>query len=228
MSLKIKGWKKIASIVGWSLLAILLAAYVIRLATWESVYYSEKEGSERAITDPIEPQAQLDETEPAAETVREYTVAADRPRYLTIPKLGISNARVLAVGINQKGQLGTPNNIYDVGWYDSSSKPGQPGTVLIDGHKGGSSKPGVFNDLPSLAVGDIIEITRGDNVIFKYIVKENKTVALSESNEYMKTALKSPEAGKQSVTLISCTGEWNYNENTYNSRQFTRAVLVEE
>ena len=93
MSLKIKGWKKIASIVGWSLLAILLAAYVIRLATWENAYYSEKEGSERAITDPIEPQAQLDETEPAAETVREYTVAADRPRYLTIPKLGINNAR---------------------------------------------------------------------------------------------------------------------------------------
>lgn len=228
MSLKIKGWKKIASIVGWSLLAILLAAYVIRLATWENAYYNEKEGSERAITDPIEPQTQLDETEPAAETVREYTVAADRPRYLTIPKLGINNARVLAVGINQKGQLGTPNNIYDVGWYDSSSKPGQPGTVLIDGHNGGPTKYGVLKRLPDLASGDIIQIERGDGVIFKYKVVENKSVALSEADSYMKTAMKSPEAGKQSVTLISCTGEWSNTQKTYLSRQFTRAVLVEE
>lgn len=228
MSLKINGWKRIVSIVGWSLLTILLAAYVIRLATWESAYYSEKEGSERAITDPIEPQEKLEETEPTAEIIKEYVVAPDRPRYLTIPKLGINNARVLAVGINQKGQLGTPNNIFDVGWYDSSAKPGQPGTVLIDGHNGGPTKYGVFKRLPELVNGDLIQIERGDGVIFKYKVVENKTVALSESDSYMKTAMKSPEAGKQSVTLISCTGEWSNTQKTYLSRQFTRAVLVEE
>ncbi len=229
MSLKIKGWKKILSIVGWSLLAILIAVYVIRLATWESSYYAEKEGSERAILiEEMEQKEQLIETQPTEDVVREYKVPSDQPKYLTIPKLGVSRARVIAVGINQKGQLGTPNNIFDVGWYDSSAKPGQPGTILIDGHNGGPTKHGVFKNLPSLAVGDVIEITRGDDVVFKYAVKENKTVALSESDSYMKTALKSPEAGKQSVTLISCTGEWSDTQKTYLSRQFTRAVIVEE
>ena len=78
------------------------------------------------------------------------------------------------------------------------------------------------------ASGDIIQIERGDGVIFKYKVVENKSVALSEADSYMKTAMKSPEAGKQSVTLISCTGEWSNTQKTYLSRQFTRAVLVEE
>ena len=35
------------------------------------------------------------------------------------------------------------------------------------------------------------------------------------------------EKGKESVTLITCTGEWSDQQQTYLSRQFTRAVLVD-
>lgn len=230
MSLKIKGWRKIIKWAIWSVVILLFLIFIIRVISFENHYYTSKEGSERAvaqITD-VTAEEELIEEQPAEAEVREYTVAPDRPRYLTIGKLGINKARILAMGVNAKGELDTPRNIFDVGWYEASGKPGLGGTAIIDGHNGGPHVHGVFKDLPNLATGDIIEIERGDGVVFKYKVVENNAVLLSESDAYMATAAKSPEVGKESVTLITCTGEWSQQQGTYLSRQFTRAVLVED
>ena len=228
MSLKIKGWREITKWAIWSVLGILFLVFLIRVATFEASYYAEKEGSERAVVETTEPEEELIEVEPTEQEVREYTVAPDRPRYLTVEKLGINKARILPMGVNAKGELATPNNIFDVGWYEASGKPGQGGTMIIDGHNGGPHVLGVFKSLPNLAEGDIITVERGDGVVYKYAVVENKAVLLSESDAYMATAARSPEQGKESVTLISCTGEWSQQQGTYLSRQFTRAVLVED
>ncbi len=171
---------------------------------------------------------ELIEVEPTEDEVAEYIVAADRPRYLTIEKLKVSKARILAMGVNARGELSTPSNIFDVGWYEASGKPGQGKTMIIDGHNGGPHVHGVFKNLPDLTNGDIITVERGDGLIFKYEVVENKEIALADANSYMSTAAKSPEAGKESITLISCTGEWSQTQRTYLSRQFTRAVLIED
>lgn len=231
MSLKIKGWRKITKIAVGATLGLLLLIFFIRVVTFEDAYYREKEGSERAEvakteeTIVIEEPAELVEEEPTEYEVREYYVAPERPRYLTIEPLGIYNSRIRPVSINSNGELGTPNNIFDVGWYESSSLPGGGRTLLIDGHNGGPHVRGVFKNLPDLGIGEIIWIERGDGLLFKYIVTENVTKSLDEANLYMVEAMKSPEPGKESVTLISCTGEWSSQRNTYLSRQFVRAVL---
>lgn len=227
MGLKIKGWRKITKWAVWSALGVLLLGFFIRVATFEANYYGEKEGSERAVAERANEEEELIEVEPTEDEVRQYTVAPDRPRYLTIEKLGINKARILPMGVNDKGELDTPNNIFDVGWYEASGKPGLGGTMIIDGHNGGPHVLGVFKSLPSLAEGDIITVERGDGVVYNYKVVESTTVALSESDEYMATAARSPERGKESVTLISCTGEWSQQQGTYLSRQFVRAVLTD-
>ena len=86
---------------------------------------------------------------------------------------------------------------------------------------------GVFKNLPDLADGDIIEVERGDGKVFKYRVQESRTVALADADAYMAVAMQSPEEGRESITLISCTGEWSDQRQTYLSRQFVRGVLVE-
>lgn len=225
MSLEIHNGRAVFKWVAIIVALILALTIIIRLIVWEKDYYEEKEGSERAVA--MEFDEELIETPPAEKEVREYVVAADRPRYLSVDRLGISNARILPMGINDAGELSTPNNIFDVGWYYDSGKPGQGGTLLIDGHNGGPHVQGVFKDLPSLGVGDIITVERGDGAIFRYSVVENKSIYLSEANGYMATAMKTPMPGKESVTLISCTGEWSQAQKTYLSRQFTRAILVE-
>ncbi|MBR2766586.1 class F sortase [Candidatus Saccharibacteria bacterium] len=227
MSLKIKGWRKIVKWSVWALLAILLIVFLVRVLVFENNYYGEKEGSERSAAI-VNEGTDLDETEPTDDEVKEYTVAPDRPRYLTVEKLGVKNARVLPMRVNTSGELDTPRNIFDVGWYEASGKPGQGGTLMIDGHNGGPHVHGVFKNLPDLATGDIIKIERGDGAIFNYKVVENKTVTLEDSDAYMSAAARSPEPGTESVTLITCTGEWSSKQQTYLSRQFTRAILVDE
>ena len=227
MSLKIKGWRKIIKWSVWALLAVLLIVFLVRVLVFENNYYGEKEGSERSAAIVYEG-TDLDETEPTDDEIKEYTVAPDRPRYLTVEKLRIKNARILPMGVNTSGELDTPRNIFDVGWYEASGKPGQGGTLIIDGHNGGPHVHGVFKNLPDLAMGDIIKVERGDGAIFNYKVVENKTVPLEDSDAYMSAAARSPEPGTESVTLITCTGEWSQSQGTYLSRQFTRAILVDE
>lgn len=222
-----KGWRKTVKWVGLGLVVVLIAGFFLRVAIWENDYYARMEGSERAAAVETEPEEELVEVEPTETEVAEWTVAPDRPRYLTIEKLGVYKARVIPMGINPRGELSTPNNIFDVGWYESSGKPGHGGTMLIDGHNGGPNVLGVFKNLPSLENGDVIEVERGDGVVFRYAVVENVSVPLAESDIYMNTAMHSPEQGRESLTLISCTGEWSQSQGTYLSRQFTRAVLVE-
>lgn len=227
MSLKIIGWRKITKWAIWSAVALLFAIFFVKVVTYEAWYYDEKDGSERAVAEVVQPEEELVEEKPAEEEVREYIVAPDMPRYLSIAKLSINNARILPMGVNAKGELDTPMNIFDTGWYEASGKPGQGGTMIIDGHNGGPHVHGVFKDLPNLQNGDIIKIERGDGIVYEYSVVENNTVPLSEADAYMAVAATSPEPGRESVSIISCTGEWSQQQNTYLSRQFVRAVLVE-
>ncbi len=208
---------------------MLFLIFFIKVATYEASYYSQKEGSERAVVEEVavEPAEELIEEEPTDQEIYEYVVAADRPRYLSISKLGITNRRVLPMGVNASGELDTPRNIFDVGWYEASGKPGQGGTMVIDGHNGGPHVVGVFKNLPSLVDGDIITIERGDGIIYNYAVVENNEVLLTDADAYMATASQSPRYGMESLTLITCTGEWSQQQQTYLSRQFVRAVLVE-
>lgn len=207
------------------MMALLFAVFLIRVATFEQSYYSSKEGSERAAARNAE--SDLIEEEPTDEEVEDYTVEAMNPRYLTVEKLGINKARVIPMGVNVLGELATPDNVYDVGWYDGSGKPGQGKTMVIDGHNGGPHVFGVFKNLPELTEGDMIEVERGDGKVFKYRVQESKAVALADADAYMAVAMQSPDPGSESLTLISCTGEWSDQRQTYLSRQFVRAVLVE-
>lgn len=227
MSLKIKGWRGAVKWSVWGVLSLLFLIFFVKVATYEASYYSEKEGSERAVAGTTVDTEELIEEEPSEQEVREYVVAPDRPRYLSISKLGINKARILPMGVNASGELDTPQNIFDVGWYEASGKPGQGGTMVIDGHNGGPHVLGVFKNLPNLEEGDIVTVERGDGIIYDYAVVENVTVSLDEADAYMATAAKSPRHGEESITLISCTGEWSQQQQTYLSRQFVRAVLAE-
>ena len=228
MNLKNNNWKKILKWVAWGVAGILFIVFFVRVVTFENSYFEEKHGSKRAIAiEDIEQSEELIEVEPTEEEVYEYVVPADYPRYLTIDELGVYGARILTMRIKDDGSLDTPNNIFDVGWYEGSDKPGQGGTMLIDGHNGGPHVRGVFKRLPDLSIGAIIEVERGDGLVYYYQVVENEEISLDKANTYMPIAMRSPEKGKESLTLITCSGEWSDERKTYLSRQFVRAVLVE-
>ena len=111
MSLKIENRKLLVKVLSWSLAAIVALAVILRIEFFELEYYRSKEGSERAVvTQPVDVDVaeieELIEETPTPTEVHEYTVAADRPRYLSIEKLGINNARVLPMDVKNSGELG--------------------------------------------------------------------------------------------------------------------------
>ena len=232
MALKFK-WRKNLPKIIWLVLLLALLLCLIKIKVWEIHYYNEKEGSVRslAIANTIAPEATSEdvvEEDVTEQQKQAWKVSPDKPRFLSIEKLGIDRARVMEVGVNNSGRLQTPINIFDVGWYRISGKPGEGGVILIDGHNGGPTMEGVFKHLPELQINDIITIERGDGKFFRYAVVENEQVALSEADSQMNKMLISPEPGKESLSLITCTGVWSQVQQTYLSRQFLRAVLVPE
>lgn len=175
---------------------------------------------------------EVDETEVTQEKKDDYQVPNPSfPRYLSIPSLKISNARVVQIRtIKDTGQLDSPKSIYDAGWYTKSGLPGAgKGAVLIDGHNGGPTKGGIFENLGSLSKGSEIIIERGDGQRITYQVVDNREMSVEDINNEsnplgMKTMLNSIDPKKEGLNMITCVGDWDYAKNTFNKRVMLRAV----
>lgn len=217
-------------------IASVIAALVLVVGVSVGAICSHKQEPETAeVPEELEPEPEEElPTENTDDLVEEpeitdnnnYQVAAYKPRYLSIPSIGLYNIPVIEIGIDGD-KLGDPNNVRLVGWHYRSAIPGQPGVAMIDGH-GGDLGTGIFRDLPRAHVGDNIIIEMGDGRKFTYrIVEMVNKVRGGEANKYMHTAYQSPVPGAAAMTLITCTGKWLPSEDTYLLRLFVRAVMVE-
>lgn len=207
----------------------MLAVFFIRVAVWEHDYLTAMEGTPRDVAaieiNETADSEDVDDTEPTEQEIIEYIVAPDKPRYLTIPYLGLYNARVVEVGLKGQGEMATPYNIYDVGWYSGSALPGQQGATVLNAH-GGDLGWGIFRTLQKLPVGETFKIEMGDGRILNYRVVEKVTKDLGEeANRYMNTVFTPINADGNTLTMITCTGEWWQSQQTYSQRLFVRALL---
>lgn len=216
---------------GLLVLGITLAITTVLLAAFAGYcyrYYTTGQKLPIPIPIPIaSASASTVETPITAQQINEHVVAPAKPRYLSIDTLGVENARVLPVGVTENNELATPNNIHDVGWYEESASPGDGSpAVLIDGHNGGPTMGGVFQNLENMNVGDEITLERGDGSQHTYVVQENKSITVEElNNGVMKEMASSIDPRYQGLNIISCTGNWIPQKKTYDSRQVVRAVL---
>lgn len=174
------------------------------------------------------PNQDVDEREIAPQDKTNHSVDPTQPRYISVPSLDITKARVMGVGVASTGELDTPPNIHDVGWYKESATPGSmAGALLLDGHNGGPTKGGVFERLGDMGEGDIITIERGDGEVFTYEVIENKTLTLEDLNSNgMKRMTEPVDDAAEGLNIISCTGNWIPAQNTFDQRVTIRAVAV--
>lgn len=160
---------------------------------------------------------------PSPTTYSAYAVSPDMPKYLRIAKLGV-NARVLQVGILADGSLGTPRSVFDTAWYTGSSKPGQPGATLIDGHVSSWTAHGVFYGLKTLVAGDSIQVVKGDNSVVNYEVV--KSQVYSANNVDMQAAVNPVVPGTSGLNLITCTGQVIRGTSEFNQRIIVFAKQV--
>lgn len=156
-----------------------------------------------------------DETEVTADTLNSYVVAADMPRFLRIETLNMK-ARIQQMGVNSVGAVQAPVNIYDSGWYTGSAKPGTPGAAFIDAHASGATRQGLFAYLDTLKNGDTVSVEQGDGTTFTYKVVHVETVSRDAVD--MKKALTVYGEVEEGLNLMTCTGAWIADEETYDKR----------
>lgn len=174
-----------------------------------------------AVTQQSDDQEKISEDKPSDAVLGSYKVDPTLPRFIKISKLGVK-ARVTRQGVDKTGALKAPGNVHNAGWYENSSKPGEGGAVLLDGHVAGPTQHGVFYDIKNLVAGDLLEIERGDGTIFTYKVVKSKTAAVDKVD--MSDALLSAVPGKAGLNLITCTGKYNAQKGSYDQRIIVFAV----
>ena len=156
-----------------------------------------------------------DKTPLPANTLAKYNVAPDLPRALYIDKIDVS-ARVLPMGVNNDGNIQAPRNIFDVGWYMGSVKPGEIGAMFVDGHSSGLSSEGLFGNLDKLVEGDTLQIEKGDGTRITYKVVHTETVDLEAVD--MKKMLLPYGSSLRGLNLMTCSGKWIDSSETLSQR----------
>lgn len=226
-------WIMMASVIAAAILVIGVSIGALCSYQPEPEPETPPEVSQEPEPEPEEPEEELptenpDDLVPQPEVTDNaaYQVAAYKPRYLSIPSIGLYNIPIVEIGVNGD-TLGDPDNYRLVGWHYTSALPGQQGVAMIDGH-GGDLGNGIFRPLPRVPIGSDVIIEMGDGRKFTYRVVEkvNRTRG-KDADAYMHTAYQSPQPGVPALTLITCTGAWLRNEQTYLERLFVRAVLVQ-
>lgn len=133
---------------------------------------------------------------------------------LRMPSVGI-DARVVEVGV-VNGDFEVPK--FAVGHYRHTALPGQPGNGVYAGHVSSISSGEVFANLHRAKVGDevLLETPRG---VVRYVVSEVRVVPRTATEVLAPTS-------NPTITLIACTGVWDWQLRDYLERLIVRAELA--
>src|SRR3989344_1156841 len=133
------------------------------------------------------------------------------PKRLRIPSIE-TDAKVQYVGFTKKGNMATPRNFGDVGWFRYGTLPGEVGSAVIAGHlDNGFSFPAVFNHLDELEEGDDIYVDTVGGKTIHFVVSETRAYDYKASTEEIFSA----KGGESRLVLITCTGSWISKERTH-------------
>ena len=156
---------------------------------------------------------------------------------LRIPVLGVDAA--LGTRYVSGSAMPNPTGPGDVVWYDFSEwpglggVPGAGGNAIFSGHVDYFAPVswaeaiyrgrGVFFNVGLLSPGDIIEVQIGGNTL-QYAVAWREEVSAGTDGDW--STILSSNVGGDSITLITCGGEFDITQRSYNSRVVVRAQRV--
>jgi len=213
------------SVVLWLVLFTLLA-----IASWIGYrYFTTGELPPVISVGALAANPAVDETAVTDSQKTSHTVAADEPRYISMPSLGVDNARIFKAGVDANNLLAFTKNINDVGWYQKSALAGQGyGVVLLTGHNKGAGTNGAFSKISSLKPGAEIIIERGDGKLFTYVVNSTQTMTVEEAGKTgMKTMLEPIDETRENLTLVTTDGNWVPRIKQFEKRIIVRAIIKE-
>ena len=151
---------------------------------------------------------------------RALTAPSVPPTRLAIPKLGV-DAVVEAVGVAADGSMAVPSQPDHVAWYQPGVKPGDAGDALFDGHLDWWTGPAVFWHLANLRRGDQVNVVRADGSQLIFTVDSTTTYPWNARTDGLVTT-----TGPPSISLVTCSGTWDRQRQTYLNRLVVHATLA--
>lgn len=137
------------------------------------------------------------------------------PTRIKIPKIKVDIA-LESVGLNPDGVVGVAKSLGNAAWYDLSSRPGDNGSAVINGHYGRlkNGKMGVFTNLNKLRKGDKISTTDSEGLSTTFVVREIRKYDLKEDA----TEVFYANDDNSHLNIVTCIGVWNKITKTYSNR----------
>lgn len=146
-----------------------------------------------------------------------------KPVRLIIPSISV-DADIQHVGITKTGNMATPSNFKDVGWYKFGSIPGNRGSAVIAGHvDNGLGLSGVFKRLGEVPEGEVVEVVYDDGSRNTFEVQSVRRYPYQE----VPADIVFNPAGTPRLNLITCEGDWVRSEKTYDERLVVFTKLIE-
>ncbi|WP_314452031.1 class F sortase, partial [uncultured Microbacterium sp.] len=132
------------------------------------------------------------------------------PARVVIPTVALDEP-LIELGIADDGGMEVPVDYDEVGWFSGGGRPGGNGPTVIAAHVDSPTGPAVFQDLESLAVGDVVEVYGADGVVHVYRV--------TETADYPKSAFPTARVfgatARDELRLITCGGVFDRDAGSY-------------
>jgi LPXTG-site transpeptidase (sortase) family protein len=141
------------------------------------------------------------------------------PVRLLIPRIAV-DAAVEARGLDPQKNLATPQYFNDVAWFNQGPIPGSPGNAVINGHVDWWTGSAVFTRLGELRTGDKLFVIRKDGNRTGFRVSGLRTLAATARD----ASLFAP-GDVSTLTLITCTGPWDFGLGSTAQRLLVSATL---
>lgn len=152
---------------------------------------------------------------------RPQNVKGMEPAQIEIPSIGV-DAAIEQTGILENGEMGVPENVDKVGWFEPGFKAGVKGHSVLAGHVDSPTGPAVFYNLTKVKVGERVTLTGVDGRKLIFEVKEIN----SYQTEQAPVKEIFGESDKRMLNLITCTGDFYKNTGSYEERLVVSAELV--
>ncbi len=144
-----------------------------------------------------------------------------RPVRVRMASIGL-NAEAIPIGLDANRAIAVPRRADITGWWSGGYVPGESGPTVIVGHFDSKVAPGVFANLPSAKVGQMIVIDQSDGSRVLYRVVE---VEKLKKSAFPTDKVYGPTDGS-TLRLVTCGGKFDRSTGHYVDNLIVYAEMV--
>lgn len=180
---------------------------------------TEPEPSPPPVTE--DPRAAADEPDAPVVPASTTTSRPALPVAISLPAIGVVDASVVQVGLDDRGAVEIPDDVREVGWYRLGPRPGEPGNAFFTSHVDSRTQGrGVLFDLRRSEPGDPVEVRHADGSVTTWQVVARERI---DKGTYPFERVFRFD-GEPGLVIDTCGGRFDPTTGSYESIDIVYAV----